>query len=258
MTTDLGPSVTAPPVAALIRTPHMEVSAEYTIRDQERMQRASRYFTWQASLATRHLGRRVLEVGCGMGNFTSHLLARDAVVGLDVVDECLAQHRQRFAGHAGIESLQLDILDPRVLNLQTRRFDSIACLNVLEHISDDAQALRHMHALLPRGGRAVFIVPAFPSLYGPIDTNLGHYRRYSKASWKRLTDAIGFRQVITRYMNVVGFFGWWFNAKILKKQEQSETQIAVFDSVLVPIFSRAEGLLEPPFGQSIFAVLERQ
>ena len=235
----------------------MEVSVDYTVRDQQRMQRASRYFLWQASMATAHLGRRVLEVGCGVGNFTGHLLDRDLVVGLDVVAECVAQHRERFSAHDHVEAKLLDILDPAILSLRGSGFDSIACLNVLEHISDDEQALRHMHALLPSGGRAVFIVPAFASLYGPIDRNLGHYRRYSKASWKRLARATGFREVVTDYMNVPGFFGWWVNAKVLKKTEQSEQQIAIFDSVVVPVCSRAERLVKPPFGQSVFAVIER-
>jgi SAM-dependent methyltransferase len=236
----------------------MEVSVDYTIRDQQRMQRASRYFLWQASLTTQHLGRRVLEVGCGVGNFTRHLLDRDVVVGLDVVPECVAQHRERFAGHANVESRSIDILDPDVMLLRDYAFDSVACLNVLEHISDDEQALRHMHALLRPRGRAVFIVPAFMSLYGPIDRNLGHYRRYSKGSWKHLASATGFREVVTTYMNVPGFFGWWMNAKVLKKTEQSEHQIAIFDSLVVPVCSRVERWLKPPFGQSLFSVLERQ
>ena len=235
----------------------MEVSVDYTIRDQQRMQQASRYFAWQASLAASHLGRRVLEIGCGVGNFTRYLLDRDLVVGLDVVDECVAEHRQRFSATRTIESHQLDILDPTVLTLQSRGLDSIACLNVLEHISDDERALSHMYDLLPVGGRAVFIVPAFQALYGPIDTNLGHYRRYTKKSWARVAESVGFHEVITRYMNVPGFFGWWFNAKILKKTEQSEHQIAIFDALLVPFCSRAEKLLAPPFGQSIFTVLEK-
>ena len=235
----------------------MEVSVDYTIRDQQRMQRASRYFQWQASLAAEHLGRRVLEIGCGVGNFTRHLLDRDLVVGLDVVAECVAQHRDRFAEHPHVESTLLDILDPSVLHLVDRGFDSIACLNVLEHISDDEKALQHMHAVLPPGGRAVLIVPAFSSLYGPIDRNLGHFRRYSKTSWKRLAHATGFREIVTEYMNMPGFFGWWLNARVFKKTEQSEHQIAIFDSLVVPVSSRVERLLSPPFGQSLFAVLER-
>lgn len=235
----------------------MEVSTEYTLRDQGLMRRAPRYFSWQACLAERYLGRRVLEVGCGTGNFTAHLLSREFVVCLDVVGECVTEHRRRFAMHPHVESCQVDIQDTHVLSFRNRNLDSIACLNVLEHVADDRKALQHMHTLLPSGGRAVFIVPAFMALYGPIDKNLGHYRRYSKASWRALAESVGFRRMVTRYMNIVGFFGWWFNARVLQKTEQSEQQIAVFDSMCVPFLSRTEALLTPPIGQSIFAVLEK-
>ena len=49
-------------------------------------------------------------------------------------------------------------------------FDSVVCLNVLEHVSDDRKALEHMYALLRPGGSVILIIPAFESLYGPIDS----------------------------------------------------------------------------------------
>jgi hypothetical protein len=103
----------------------------------------------------------------------------------------------------------------------------------------------------------VLIVPAFQSLFGPIDHLLGHHRRYSKATLSRLADQAGFRVAKLRYMNVIGFFGWWLNARVLRRTEQSEAQIAVFDSLVVPIQSAVERWIEPPCGQSIFAVLEK-
>jgi hypothetical protein len=60
-----------------------------------------------------------------------------------------------------------------------------------------------------------------------------------------------------RYMNVAGFFGWWINSHIFRREEQSERQIEFFDSLVVPVASRVEALVAPPFGQSIFAVLEK-
>ena len=59
-------------------------------------------------------------------------------------------------------------------------------------------------------------------------------------------------------MNAVGFVGWWVNAHILRKTEQSEAQIAFFDRFLVPVLSRMEGIVAPPFGQSILTVLVKQ
>ena len=232
-------------------------TADYTVRDQERMKRAQRYFLWQARMATAQIGRRVIEIGCGLGNFTEHLLDRDKVIALDVVEECLEQLRERFPGRPNLESHLLDVQDEKFCELADARPDSIVCLNVLEHVRDDRTALQHMHRVLQPRGRAVFILPAFESLYGPIDENLGHFRRYSKGHWKSLAEQCGFKVVQSRYLNSIGFVGWWVNARILKKTEQSESQIALFDDVIVPPMSWVEDMIEPPFGQSIFTVLEK-
>jgi len=233
----------------------MFVSPEYTLRDQERMELATRYFEWQFALAKEHLGPRILEVGCGLGNFTQHLADREMIVGIDIEPSCVERHRKRFAGQPNIVSLTMDVLSPEFPDLRRYEPVSIACLNVLEHIPDDEHALAQMNAVLPTGGSVVLIVPAFAALYGPIDQRLGHYRRYSRRSLTRTAEAAGFRPRIVRYLNSVGFFGWWFNARILKRTEQSKRQIQIFDSMLVPVLSRLERRMEPPVGQNIFAVL---
>src|ERR1700694_2431607 len=184
----------------MIRTA-VGTTAEYTILDQERMKLASNYFAWQRRMTLPHLGSRVLEIGCGMGNFTRHLVDREQVVGIDLVAECVAVHQMNLGAHPHVHSLVMDVLDPRFLELKKFRPDSIVCLNVLEHISDDLRALRHMCAVLPAGGRAVLIVPAFDALYGPIDGMLGHFRRYSKRSFLKAAQQAGFVAERMYYMN---------------------------------------------------------
>ena len=49
-------------------------SSTYNLQDQERMSLAKNYFAWQGRLVRRELGKRILEVGCGLGNFTGMLL----------------------------------------------------------------------------------------------------------------------------------------------------------------------------------------
>jgi len=230
-------------------------TAEYTVRDQERMKNATRYFEWQFRLAEAQLGRRVLEIGCGLGNFTRHLLDRDLVLGVDVEQECITKRLTAFAAYPNLVSMCLDVQDQSFLELRKYKPDSIACLNVLEHIKDDVLALTHMQKVLSPGGKAILIVPAFESLYGPIDERLGHFRRYTKHSMARAAAQAGFRVQTLRFMNGVGFFGWWVNAHILKRTEQSEAQIGFFDSAIVPILSKLEGVIEPFVGQSIFTVL---
>jgi len=227
----------------------------YTLRDQELMKAAQRYFAWQARMVRQELGPRVIEVGCGVGNFTRHLLDRELVVALDVESECVAQLQRNLGQPANLICHRLDVVDPAFVGLREHSADSIVCLNVLEHVGDDLLALRNMAAALPPGGKVVLIVPAFEALYGPIDRNLGHYRRYSKKALVSLAAAAGFEVRTLRYMNSVGCIGWWVNARILKKSAQSAGQIWMFDRLVVPSLSRIEDLVAPPFGQSLFAVL---
>src|SRR6187549_550177 len=96
---------------------NVQTSSEYTVADQERMKAAQRYFQWQSRLAEKQLGRRVLEVGCGMGNFTSQLENRELIIGLDVDEQCLELWRQRFAGKTQYQGFHINAEDPEFLNL---------------------------------------------------------------------------------------------------------------------------------------------
>ena len=231
--------------------------ALYTVADQQRMSRATNYFAWQGRLVKREIGQRVIEVGCGLGNFTGMLLDREAVVAVDQEESCIKLLRQRYSDRENLQVLKFDVADETFPSLAFFRAESCVCLNVLEHVRDDFAALRNMSSALIAGGVIVLIVPAFQSLYGPIDRNLGHHRRYTRASMARLAASAGLQVKKARYMNAVGFFGWWANERIFKKEAQSERQIEAFDQYVVPIQSKLEEWIAPPFGQSLFLVLQK-
>ena len=230
---------------------------EYTLWDQQLMSAATRYFRWQSQLVRKEIGQRVVEVGCGIGNFTSTLTDREIVSCTDSEEACVYRHRLRFSGFPNIQVCVLDVVDPAFRQLWVLRPDSVVCVNVLEHIQDDHEAMRNMQSILQPGGIVAVLVPAFPALYGPIDHNLRHCRRYTQRRLLELAGAAGLRTKKMTYFNLVGFAGWWVNANILARAEHSETQIRIFDRYVVPIQSRIEGLVTPPFGQSIFAVFEK-
>jgi len=229
----------------------------YTVEDQDRMSVAENYFAWQNRLVHRELGRRVLEVGCGLGNFTKTLFDREAVIAVDSEPECIRRLRQRYRHRHNLNAFVCDVTAPEFLDLARLQPDSCVCLNVLEHVADDAAALEAMASVLAPHGVIVLLVPAFPALYGPIDRNLGHHRRYSQGALRRLAGDVGLRIRKLHYSNCIGFFGWWTNAHVLKRQAQSARQIQVFDRYLVPLISAAERVARPPFGQSLLAVFEK-
>jgi 2-polyprenyl-3-methyl-5-hydroxy-6-metoxy-1,4-benzoquinol methylase len=229
----------------------------YVIEDQERMAKAANYLAWQSRLILQALGQRVVEIGCGLGNVTGKLLDREMVIGVDINPDCIERIKERYPKQKNLQAMVCDTSSSAFADLARFRPDSCLCTNVLEHIEDDRRALRDMASLLEPGGVIVLFVPAFQGLYGTLDWNLGHYRRYRRGSIARLAEACGLVVKKTHYVNALGFFGWWACSRLLRQEALSERQIVFFDRFVVPWLSRLEALAPPPFGQSLLAVLEK-
>jgi len=230
---------------------------EYLLRAQEYLIEARRYLAWQGQLVLPELGQRVVEIGCGIGNFTELLLDRQTLLCVDREPAYLQRLHQRFPRHSNLHSFALDAEVDDLNELRRYRPDSCVALNVVEHIENDQHALSNMASVLPPGGVIVLTVPAFPALYGPVDRNLGHYRRYTRASLSRVAEPAGLRMRKSRYFNFVGFFGWWFHSHVTHLELHPQSQIRTFDRWIVPWLSRSEAFVRPPFGQSLLAVLEK-
>ena len=204
------------------------------------------------------LGRRILEVGCGHGNLTEHLLAGGDVVATDLDDVALTRIRTAMSGYDNLEIHRWDMLDPLPHLRAGAPIDSIVCLNVLEHIEDEHGALINARRILePSKGRLLLLVPAHPALYGPIDEKLGHYRRYTKKTLSAALTRAGFKIEHTQWLNMFGMSGWFLNARILKRDRLPAFQMAAYNllsRVVLPI----EGLIGPPIGLSLIAVATPQ
>jgi SAM-dependent methyltransferase len=229
----------------------------YILADLEMMARAKNYLAWQRDLVAPELGARVLDVGCGVGNLTGLLHDREAVIAVDKDPECIARLKLRYGSRSNLVTAVCDATAPEFAAMARYRADSCLCTNALEHISDDARALAGMAEAVVPGGNVVLLVPAFQALYGPIDSNLGHYRRYSRGGLVKLAESAGLRVEKVRYANLIGLAGWWANARLFKRQAQSERQIAFFDRYVVPAMARIERLAPPPAGQSLLLVGRR-
>ncbi len=221
------------------------------------MARAKNYITWQSRLILPELGQRVVEVGCGTGNFTGSLLHCEAVIAVDAEPKCIAYLRARYPDQRNLHSLVCDPCSASFSEIARFRPDSCLCTNVLEHIEDDRCALAAMAQILEARGKIVLWVPAFQSLYGTMDRRLEHYRRYRRKDIVRLAGQSGLRLKKIHYVNAAGFFLWWASCHVLRQQSLAAIQIDIFDRWMVPWLSRIEAVVAPPFGQSLFAVLEK-
>ncbi len=217
----------------------------------EQLSGATRYNRWMFDRLRRWVGQRVLEIGSGIGNLSAYLVDRERLVLTDTRQEYLDRLRARFARHANVEIERLYLPDDHGV-LAGQHFDTIICLNVLEHVQDDIGSLVAMRGLLARDGRLVLLVPALPALYGTLDRSLGHHRRYERAALAELLRASGYTVAHVEYFNLAGVPGWWFAGRVLRRAMIPTGSLKLYDA-LVPLF-RFERLLPWRVGQSLIAI----
>lgn len=88
----------------------------------------------------------------------------------------------------GLASVRADALR---LPLGTEKADAALVMDVLEHLDDDAAAVRELARILVPGGRAFITVPADPGLWSAHDVALEHRRRYTRESLSLLLSRNG-------------------------------------------------------------------
>jgi 2-polyprenyl-3-methyl-5-hydroxy-6-metoxy-1,4-benzoquinol methylase len=228
---------------------------EFAAVDLRQMQLAIRYTDWIANQIQPHCGPRVLEVGAGIGNISSRLLRHaEYVCALEPNPACFETLGRRLEREPGFECRPWRVEDCDLDFIASRRIDTIVCVNVLEHVDNDLDALKRLRGLLDGpAGRIALVVPAIPAAYGPIDAALGHYRRYSRARLQSVLTQAGFSVTSLHYSNLIGLLGWFFNARITRRVQQSDTQIRIFDRLIVPWSSPMERFFRPPIGLSLVA-----
>lgn len=232
-----------------------QTTDRYAAEDLETIREARRYGAHVFDLFRPHIGRRVLEVGCGIGTMSQKLASvADIIVGIEPNAACIERveaamrHEPKFS----LRPCHLEECDVR--ELRSHRFDTVYCVNVLEHIEDDVAALRMFGEVIVPGGRVLIFVPAVAAAYGPLDAELGHHRRYSKKSLSRVFAAAGLELTMLRYTNPIGLVGWLYNAHVSKARVHSLAQVRLFERFVAPWALPLERVLPPPIGLSLMAV----
>jgi len=217
------------------------------------LQKASRYNGWVYEMLRPYIGHDILEVGSGIGNMTRYFVGHGRVTATDISPFCLRELRRTYARNDSVHVQTLDI--SRNSYPEKELYDTIICLNVLEHIEDDVAALHNMRSLLKPGGRLLLYVPANPRLYCEIDRGVGHYRRYLLEDLTSKLKKSGFHVSHSRYHNILGAIGWWINGKVLGKKAIGAVDVGGFD-LLMPLV-KAQDSLDSRFALSILAIGEK-
>ena len=226
----------------------------------KRMRSLRPYYQWTKSLFEGYLGERVMDAGCGIGNFCDLISDNvDFILAVDLSPSNLKILKQRFADNLKVKISQLD-LDNDIEVIKKDKIDTIVCLDVLEHIENDIDMLKNFRKIIEPNGKLLVKVPACPWLYGNIDKASGHFRRYSrKMLLNNLRDA-GWNPLFVSYMNIFGVLPYFIKSRITKRNSNfsrtfSPWQLSLLQMIM-PILQKIDQLLGPPVGQSIVVVAE--
>jgi len=141
----------------------------------------------------------VVDVGCGTGIVLKEFPWQTRVrCGVDASSIALTMTRRRAVR-------DLVRADVSRLPFASGTVDVALALDVIEHLDDDAGALREMARILRPGGHLLLHVPAFPVLWSRKDAINDHRRRYRRAALRRLVRAAGLEPRRVAYLNAAIF-----------------------------------------------------
>ena len=220
--------------------------------------KAGKFNEWMYKTIAPYCSGNILEIGSGIGNISAFFIREGYSMTLsDLRSHYFDELNQKFGSYPNLEkTIILDLVDKNFrekFSGYEGYFDTIFALNVVEHIEDDSQAIGNCRFMLKPGGKIIVLVPAYQELYNQFDTNLGHFRRYTKKSLQEVIARNGFEIVHTQYFNLAGILGWFFSGKILRKQTIPEGQMGLYNA-LVPVFKIADRLILNKAGLSVIAV----
>ncbi len=176
----------------------------------------------------------ILEIGSGIGNISKHFIAKDATISLtDIRDNYVDILKENYA-QTTVGIFNLDITESDFENKfsdKLESYDTIFALNVVEHIKDDALAIKNAKKLLRSGGKLVILVPAYQWMYNSFDTALEHYRRYTKKGLKSIMSK-ELKIIHSQYFNVFGMAGWFVSGKVMKKKTIPRNQMELYDKLI--------------------------
>ena len=175
---------------------------------------ADKFNRWMYQTIKPYCKGKVLEIGSGIGNISSFFMEDEFEILLTDIRKGYCQKlEERFQDNPffmGTEVVNLtdEDFDSKFEN-HLGQYDTVFALNVVEHIYDDALALKNCRKLLIEGGQLIILVPSYKQLYNRFDEELGHYRRYTKSMLSSVFLKNNFKIIHKQYFNFIGIFGWY-------------------------------------------------
>ena len=216
---------------------------------------------WMFETIAPYCKGRVLEIGSGIGNLSDYLLKhQEEVVLSDLKPEYCASLERTFRDRPNLRGVySLDLTSTKDIENRPElvgQFDTLVALNVVEHIEDHELAIRNARRLLRKGGQMIILVPAYQWLFNGMDTELGHFRRYTRKRLGKLLSSQRLELVNIRYFNAIAIGGWWVSGSLLRKKKLERGSLRLYNA-LVPLMRFGDWVTGRRMGLSVIGVARK-
>ena len=193
-----------------------------------------------------------LEIGAGIGSFTDKYKRNIKNIFLTEIDKNnLNILKKKYQNDTNVT-----ILESEVTKI-SQKFNTICHFNVLEHVKEDKEEIINCLNKINKDGYLVILAPAHNELYGNLDREVGHYRRYKKSFFKDLNLSDG-KIVELKYMDCMGYILYYMNKLIYKNETYpSSLKIFIWDKIFTPITILLDFLTAYRFGKNVLCVIKK-
>ncbi len=193
-------------------------------------------------------GAEVLEVGAGLGDFTSRLQRQGFIA--DAVET-------EIHFHVSLSHYARKVVS--AVSQLSGSYDAVVAVNVLEHVEDDGSLLKEMAAKLKPGGSMRLYHPGGGKrLYSRFDEMAGHYRRYDTADMLGKIRAAGLEPEECYGVDSMGYFVFlvlkWLR---VGTGQVTPASMMLYDKLVFPASRVLDPLFGRRFGRSLFVKARR-
>ena len=236
----------------------MKETQKYIGNELEIFSHAKNWKNYWSGKVRPYLGKKVLEVGSGIGTNTLNFINDENIDKWVCIEPDLELSKQIYTNLKREKGFKkLEIVPSFLSNFKTEvKFDSIMYIDVIEHIEKDKEELITATSYLKDGGYLIILVPAYNMLYNDFDKAIGHYRRYSR-ELLRNTVPEGLKIISHYNLDSLGLLASVTNKLFLKQSYPSVKQIRFWDSFIVSLSKVIDPFLFYKVGKSSLIICKK-
>jgi len=195
-----------------------------------------------------YAGKKLLEVGCGLGiDLVRFAMGGAIVTGIDLAEEPITQAKKNFHFHSVNGDLR--IMNGEDLHFAEGSFDIVFAHGVLQYTHDPQQMAREIHRVLKPGGEAILMVYNRYSWLNLLSKLFGvkleyedapAFKKYSIPEYKRVLECFSHVEVIPERFPV-------------RSRLHKGVKAALYNALFVGSFNLIPKVIVRPFGWHLIA-----